>query len=203
MNRSLVANSKQMCAVIGGFVGALFATVVCSFFPLGVESQENRFGKITCTGLEVVNEHGIPLVELGQHPNGGFIEVKKDSETPLESWEGGGVRISATHTGGYVTVYSESLLGIDLDGSKRQVAIFGEGISGGGQVLMQIDKYGGKVAVFGKGETGGQAELHVNGYGGRITAIGKGGKAGRADMGINIYGRGVFSALDMNGYLVK
>ena len=51
---------EQWYAVIGGCVGAVLTLVVCSFSPLGAQSQsDGNFGRITCTELEVVSPDGI------------------------------------------------------------------------------------------------------------------------------------------------
>ena len=40
-------------------VGAVLTLVVCSFFPLGAQSQSDaNFDEITCTGLNVVDSSG-------------------------------------------------------------------------------------------------------------------------------------------------
>ena len=59
-------NTKErLYAVIGGCVGAVLTMVVCSFFPLGVQSQADSFGEITCTRLRVVDSDGREIVTLG------------------------------------------------------------------------------------------------------------------------------------------
>ena len=40
-------------------MGAVLTMAVCSFLPLGAQSQSDGvFGEITCTGLKVVNAEG-------------------------------------------------------------------------------------------------------------------------------------------------
>ena len=56
MNTSVVCGNRRMRAVL--------TMVVCSFFPLGVQSQSDRFGEITCT-QEVVGPDGSLQVRLG------------------------------------------------------------------------------------------------------------------------------------------
>ena len=57
-------------AVVGGCVGAVLTLVVCSFFPLGAQSQADRFGKISCTGLTVVDPDLGVRVRLGYDDRG-------------------------------------------------------------------------------------------------------------------------------------
>ena len=69
-------NTKErLYAVIGGCVGAAVAMVSCSFFPLGAQSQGDRFGEITCTGLKIVAQDGKTGVALGTGAEGSFVAV--------------------------------------------------------------------------------------------------------------------------------
>ena len=63
-------------AVVGGCVGAVLTMVVCSFSPLGAQSQsDGNFGKIICTRLEVVDADGTPVVHISANENKGFVAV--------------------------------------------------------------------------------------------------------------------------------
>ena len=68
-------------AIIGGAVGAVFTMVVCSFFPIGAQSQGDTFGDITCTGLRVVNLHGEGVIELSSTINGGTVFIHQSEST--------------------------------------------------------------------------------------------------------------------------
>ena len=69
-------NTKErLYAVIGGCVGAAVAMVSCSFFPLGAQSQGDKFGEITCTGLKIVAQDGKTGVALGTGAEGSFVAV--------------------------------------------------------------------------------------------------------------------------------
>ena len=60
-------NSKGLLyAVVGGCVGSVLTLVVCSFSPLGAQSQsDGNFGEITCTKLIVVDPlKGVTAVEI-------------------------------------------------------------------------------------------------------------------------------------------
>ena len=49
---------EGLYAVIGGCVGAVLTLSVCSFSPLGAQSQSGEFGEIICSGLTVVDSKG-------------------------------------------------------------------------------------------------------------------------------------------------
>ena len=49
---------ERLYAVISGCVCVILALVLCSFLPLGVQSQSDKLSEITCTALRVVNNRG-------------------------------------------------------------------------------------------------------------------------------------------------
>ena len=53
-----MSSKERLYAVIGGCVGAVLTLVVCSFSPIGAQSQSGEFGEIICTGLTVVDTKG-------------------------------------------------------------------------------------------------------------------------------------------------
>lgn len=86
---------EHLYAIIGGCVGTILTLVVCSFLPVGAQSGGSNFGKITCTGLEVISLEGRTVVEMGSGKTGGFIVCKPN--TPKNST---GVYMNAGRYGG-------------------------------------------------------------------------------------------------------
>ena len=95
---------ERLYAAIGGCVGAVLTLVVCSFSPLGAQSQSDvNFGKITCTELVVADKiphgsrvwimpnsasvfHGYELqVFIGSSPLGGSVMVSGGDNKGLRS----------------------------------------------------------------------------------------------------------------------
>ena len=86
---------ESLCAVIGGCVGAVLTMMVCSFLPLGAQSQSDGvFEEITCTGLKVVDAEGNIRVLLGTVERGGLVLI--------DAKEGGSVLLFTTKHGGRV-----------------------------------------------------------------------------------------------------
>ena len=83
-------------AVIGGVVGSVLTIAVCSFSPLGAQSQTDlgNFDKVTCRRLIVEDTDGEPRVMLSTDFYGGYIGVLDKSSTPAA-----GIRV-AEHGGG-------------------------------------------------------------------------------------------------------
>ena len=98
-------------AVIGGCVGAVLVMVVCSFLPLGAQSQgEDVFGEIICTALKVVNAENNEIISLGSNPEFGHALVHlKDSNGDvldgliLSAGNGGGI-FSFSRNGGMISI---------------------------------------------------------------------------------------------------
>ena len=90
---------EALYAVVGGCVGAVLTMVVCSFHPLGAQSQsDSNFGKITCTELDVLNAEGEVVVHIGVLENGGVVSVNGNDGEPQASMgvfrNGGIVRVN-------------------------------------------------------------------------------------------------------------
>ena len=180
-------NTKErLYAVIGGCVGAVLTMVVCSFLPLGAQSQGDRFGEITCTGLKVVGPDGSLQVRLG-----GDL---------LNDGDHASVFISDLGYGGAIMCFSKDAGSVLLGATKYggTVHVFGTG-KDPAQARMMVDEHGAKVRVIGEGRDG-QAHMSVDEYGGAVSVFGKGGSISRAKMGVNEYGNGGVSTWDKNGY---
>lgn len=113
---------ERFYAVIGGCAGALLTLILCSFLPLGAQSEGTNFGDITCTGLSVVDSDGNALVRLSTDERGGYISVRNPNAVPK-------VLIFPDENGGNVYVYGKEV---------KQIAGMG------------INEYGGVIAVGGK-----------------------------------------------------
>ena len=132
-------NTKErLYAAIGGCVGAVLTRVVCSFLPLGAQSQGDRFGEITCTGLKVVGPDGSLQVRLG-----GDL---------LNDGDNASVFISDLGYGGAIMCFGKDASSVMLGATKYggTVHVFGTG-KDPAQAHMSVDEYGGAVSVFGKG----------------------------------------------------
>lgn len=181
-------NTKErLYAVIGGCIGAVLTMVVCSFFPLGVQSQSDRFGEITCTGLEVVGPDGSLQVRLG----GDLLNDGLNAPVFISDLEYGGAIMCYGKDAG------SAMLGVTKYGGT--VHVFGTGRDRA-QAGMMVDEHGAKVRVIGEGKDGGQAQMGVDEHGGVVSVFRKGSKSSRAIMGVNEYGNGAVSTWDKNGY---
>lgn len=157
--------SRSMCAVVGGFVGALFAMIVCSFFPIGIHSQDilysQNFGMVTCTGLQVVNRHGVPVIDLSRG-DGGSITIRKSAKTETESYVTG-LAIGAEKNGnGYITIFGNKRRSISIKANEKggEVIIFGKN-STARRVILRRDEYSGKIAVLGE-ENAGEVQIGIS-----------------------------------------
>ena len=152
--------------------------VVCSFSPLGAQSQSDvSFGKITCTQLKVTDPGGTKEDFAAVSITPGLVLVKGKDGVPK-------VSIFTDEDGGIFELY----------GKDRKIG-----------VKMDVDENGGHMHVAGKDDKS-MVELSVNEHGGRIDVFGRGNKetgASRASMGVNAYGYGAVSTWDKNGYLLK
>ena len=96
-----MTRKEQLFAVIGGCVGAVLTMAVCSFFPLGVQSQSDRFGEITCEKLTVINSEGETAVVLNSNRLGGYVDVwGKDAYAGMAIGSEHGGRVSVSGKGG-------------------------------------------------------------------------------------------------------
>ena len=145
-----------IAAVFGGCFGALVTMLVGLFAPMGVvaQNQDAVFGKITCTGIEVVDSSGEGrcFITIGEH--GGFVSVYGKGE----EW----ATMGMTEHGGRVGVFGKgeewATMGMTEHGGV--VSVLGKGE---GRAEMSMTEHGGSVGVFGKGE--GKAGMGINEYG--------------------------------------
>lgn len=178
---------ERLYAVIGGCAGAILAMAVTSFFPLGVQSQSDTFGEISCTGLEVVDADGKAVIML--HP--GFIGEA-------------GVQIRSRGKVGTLTL---SGISIDLSTSRGLATLDGDSLhifGGGKSVSVLIDEHGGAFRVTAKGEEPGAVEIGVTNRGGRVDVYGKGpNRKSRVVLSVNEYGNGAIGTWDKDGCHTK
>ena len=166
----MMNRKESLYAVIGGCVGAVLTMVLCSFLPLGVQSQSGNFGEIICTGMRVVDSQGKTKINIGSITHGGYVIVSGKEQMQ--------VLISTTENGGGIAVY---------------------GKTGETKVAIGATEQGGRVSVDdsdGKTNVGIDATEH----GGRVVVFGKGDSKGQANMSVNEYGNGAVSTWDKNGY---
>lgn len=188
-------NAKErLYAVIGGCVGAVLTMVVCSFFPLGAQSQGDSFGDITCTGLTVVNADGAPMVKLSSTFAGGVVEVYdtisygKDDTSAVKLFGGllgGGVSVNDRDSKWAVAIGADAYGGV--------VNVWGED----GLARMSIAEHGAVVSVWGGGANP-VALMSAYKHGGNVEVLSKDQKL-VATMKVNESGDGVISTWDKNG----
>lgn len=186
---------ERLYAVMGGCVGAVLTMVVCSFFPLGVQSQGDSFGEITCTGLNVVGPDGTVKVELTSNPVG-MIRVF--------GGDGGVVALAIDKNGGFIVVGGK---GRDSGGVTIQhnqlggvIRVSGNGPSNYASATMDIKEHGGRVTVFSKRNADERVHMGVTQQGGSVAVFGEGNNLSRAIVTVNEYGNGAISTWDKNGY---
>lgn len=81
-------NTKErLYVVIGGCVGAVLTMAICSFFPLGAQSQGDSFGEISCTGLKVVNAKGNAVIHLDSSKDGGTVYIWGNADSGTDDKE--------------------------------------------------------------------------------------------------------------------
>ena len=200
-------------AVVGGCVGAVLTIVVCSFPLLGAQSQsDSNFGKITCTGLEVVNADGKTVVDMVAGRDGGNTTVKGTNGAAVYIWvdENGGratlygkvsnlrmVSMKITEDWGQVSINSWN-----EEGEKKAIMQVGEGNSG---VFLQHGESHNRRATMIVGLGGslvnleGVAVMGAHDDGASIEVLGKDDKV-KASMSVNEYGNGSINTWDKNGY---
>ena len=180
-------NTKErLYAVIGGCVGAVLTMLVCSFLPLGAQSQGNRLGYITCTGLKVIDSAGRTMVDIGyDEMGGGKIGIWANDSMHLRQ-----VFLAAGNSGGGITCFARVNTSDELLARGSVGMGFGGGDPEAGQisimggllrprVIMEVDEHGGRVNVYGKG---------------------KDNDTTRAVICVNEYGNGAVGTWDKNGY---
>lgn len=119
---------EALYAVVGGCVGAVLTMVVCSFSPLGAQSQsDGNFDMVTCRGLMVEDTYGKSKVLIGVNTisHKGFVLVMDT--------DGTGVEINSNEDGGSVSVYGKD--------AKRGVSM-GVFPNGGGGIVYVNGKDG-------------------------------------------------------------
>ena len=129
-------------AVIGCCVGAVLTLVVCSFSPLGAQSQSDaNFGKITCTELEVVRSDGTraALIFVDEDGTGRVSMIGKDQNSLGSLFvdeSGGGVTLAGKNGGVYVNICEHGGR-VDVRGKDK-----------GPKAFMDINEDGGIVSVY-------------------------------------------------------
>ncbi len=178
---------EALYAVIGGVVGTVLTLVVCSFSPLGAQSQsDGNFGEITCRRLRLVGGYGVPSLTTVIDSTGVIVG-------------GGSLRTEMTAAG------------VDIHGSEGSVSVIGSNSIGVGRtddndigvvrlnVYLTTDEHGGRVIV--RGKDGGSAVMETNPHGGAVGVFGGDGESS-ALMLITKYG-GMVGARDKNGVTTR
>ncbi|MDE0301207.1 MAG: hypothetical protein OXN17_21470 [Candidatus Poribacteria bacterium] len=129
---------------LGGFL-TLMGIIAGNLTPL--TAQKDTFGKITCTGLNVVNLDGKTAVELAIADYGGTVAVRgKDGKIAAA--------MTIEEYGGTVVVSGndrKSTAGMNINEEGGNVAVSGKqgkstagmGITVGGGAVFVQDRYGG------------------------------------------------------------
>lgn len=185
---------ERFYAVIGGCVGAVLTLAVCSFSPLGAQSQSDAdFGKITCKELEVLSPDGKSVGWIAAGRGGAIVKL-------------GAVTIYGAERNGFIQVRAkggERSVGIEANEKVGRVSLYGKDGTDNHRIMMAVNRFGdGVISTWGKGGKVG-ASMAVNEHGGRVNVYGKGSSDPRVAMGVNEYGNGAISAWDKNGYLLK
>ena len=156
-------SKERLCWAVAG--GVLFGIIIgLCISPL--TAQDGNFGEITCTGLKVVDANGIGRLYLSS--GAGDASIRMESKNGLSSvMINVSDRTSLFHIGQsneHVRMYLDGLPTISVLGAN-------------GAAEISLDKYGGKVALTGRGDS-----------------------KGKVIMGVNEYGNGAVSTWDKNGY---
>ncbi len=129
---------------LGGIL-MLVGMMTANLTPL--TAQKDTFGKITCTGLNVVNPDGTTAVELSIAKHGGTVAVRgKDGKIAAA--------MTIEEYGGTVVVSGKdrkSTAGMNINEDGGNVAVSGKqgkstagmGITFGGGAVFVQDRYGG------------------------------------------------------------
>ena len=135
---------ESLCAVIGGCVGAVLTMILCSFLPLGAQSQsDTKFGKITCTELEIVDSDGTVAVIHATGDGGGVDLRGKDGAGYVNLW--------IDEHGGTVAVGKDGDLRAVMGVDKHGAGIIMVGKDGDHRVGLGVDEYGnGDVSTWDK-----------------------------------------------------
>ena len=122
----------SLYAVIGGVVGAVLTLAVCSVMPIGAQSQSDGvFGKITCTGLDVVDAEGNTKISL---LGGGMVFVYGS--------KGGAVWLHVNDYGGSVSVLGKARLVPSGGNENDQFLKSAHALIDAMRGTMAVDEYG-------------------------------------------------------------
>ena len=99
-------------AVVGGVVGAVLTMAVCSFSPLGAQSDAVSFETVTCRELNVVDKNGDGRVWLwygGVHVFGeeGITGMRGGQVTVVNASNGTGAKMGINEHGGGMVVFGK------------------------------------------------------------------------------------------------
>ena len=193
-------------------LGSIFTIVGMMFSP--VTAQKDKFGKIECTELTVVDPvtGGIRSI-LGGNDVGGEIEVYGNDRKCK-------VRLSVLVNGGRINVLGPdeesgvsllapaNLASVLVSGKELAVRLSMDGEHGGrvevsdtaGKPVagLTVDEHGGRVVVY-DSELKSAASLGVQDGGGRVEVWNKDGES-RGGLWVNKDGNGVVSTRDENGW---
>ena len=160
-------NTKERLGymAIGGIL-VLVGLCLASVLPLGAQSEDEKFGEITCTRLTVLSPDGNPAVLMHADGEAGAINVwAPDGKS--------GVRLDIDdEKGGNVYVYGkgESSVMLGITGNGGFVSVDGQ--DGKSAATLSIEEYGGQVSV--RDEDGKRlGALGVDEQGGEVTVYSK------------------------------
>lgn len=205
----MMNRKESLYVVIGGCVGAVLTMMVCSFLPLGVQSQSDEFfGEIICSGLKVVDTDGRERIVLGTHEteeleetefvdgkvqirysevNAAFIKIwgEDRKRSPRVEISGGKRGRIDVHGKGYPSSLSEGSVGISgRNGVYR--------VGAGGTASMNVDEHGGRMEVSGKV---GVTSMHTHERGSGVLVYGEGRENTLASIGATEFGKQGFVAV--------
>ena len=126
-------------------------------FFAGPEPETTTFDHITCKRLEVVNEKGIPVVDISSDYYGGLIEILKANGKTI-------VEIGTDSNGGVMEVNHASgkravTIGVGEDSKEALVSVEAKE---GGRIQLRGDGYGGQMAIFGRTDGFNRVLLGIN-----------------------------------------
>ena len=181
---------ERLYAVIGGIVGAALTLAVCSFSPLGAQSQsDGSFDVITCRELKVVDSEGKHHVFISSEKHGGSVGVYGNKGVALMTIDehGGRVNVSGNRGGAWMSI----------GGHGGFVTVYNKDGKNGDGAMMSVDEHGGMVWAFSGGDP--KATMDINENGGRVNVAGKGSQTSQASMAVTSSGGGGVFTWDKNG----
>ena len=172
---------ERLYAVIGGIVGSLVTLAVCSFAPLGAQSEEDvNFDVVTCRELRVVDSKGKHHVSIVIEEHGGSVGVYGETGVALMTIDerGGRINVSGNRGGAWMSIggHGGFVSVHDTDGKE------------GGGVLMGVEKHGGMVWAYSGGDP--KATMDIDENGGRVNVAGKNSQTSQASMAVTASGDG-------------